>query len=145
MDIEAMKEKLTKAREEKEQMEREMANKTHEAAKLRRKWINGVESLVENINDRFGSMMAELGYAGQITLSQGKREIDFSSYGVKIQVGIFVLQKTIYAIIYLGQIQGWPRVTGSQQRNSKRRREIRDYCSLHDGTSRADASSFQMC
>jgi len=86
MDIEAMKEKLTKAREEKEQMEREMANKTHEAAKLRRKWINGVESLVENINDRFGSMMAELGYAGQITLSQGKREIDFSSYGVKIQV-----------------------------------------------------------
>ena len=100
MDIEAMKEKLTKAREEKEQMEREMANKTHEAAKLRRKWINGVESLVENINDRFGSMMAELGYAGQITLSQGKREIDFSSYGVKIQVGISVLQKTIY-VIYL--------------------------------------------
>jgi len=86
VDIEAMKEKLTQAREEKEQMERDMANKTHEAAKLRRKWINGVESLVENINDRFGSMMAELGYAGQISLSQGKREIDFSSYGVKIQV-----------------------------------------------------------
>eukprot|EP00090_Calanus_glacialis_P046443 TRINITY_DN9124_c0_g1_i1.p1 TRINITY_DN9124_c0_g1~~TRINITY_DN9124_c0_g1_i1.p1 ORF type:complete len:1049 (-),score=416.15 TRINITY_DN9124_c0_g1_i1:332-3478(-) len=85
-DIEAMKEKLTQAREEKEQMERDMANKTHEAAKLRRKWINGVESLVENINDRFGAMMAELGYAGQISLSQGKREIDFSSYGVKIQV-----------------------------------------------------------
>jgi len=86
VDIEAMKEKLAQAREEKEQMERDMANKTHEAAKLRRKWINGVESLVENINDRFGSMMAELGYAGQISLSQGKREIDFSSYGVKIQV-----------------------------------------------------------
>merc|ERR1712096_474285 len=86
VDIEAMKEKLAQAREEKEQMERDMANKTHEAAKLRRKWINGVEGLVENINDRFGSMMAELGYAGQISLSQGKREIDFSSYGVKIQV-----------------------------------------------------------
>lgn len=42
VDIEAMKEKLTQAREEKEQMERDMANKTHEAAKLRRKWINGV-------------------------------------------------------------------------------------------------------
>jgi len=85
-EIESMKEKLAKAREEKEQMEREMANKTHEAGKLRRKWINGVESLVSNINDRFGHMMADLGYAGQISLSQGKREIDFSSYGVKIQV-----------------------------------------------------------
>ena len=31
-------------------------------------------------------MMAELGYAGQIGLSQGRREIDFSSYGIKIQV-----------------------------------------------------------
>merc|ERR1712179_245177 len=51
-----------------------------------RKWINGVESLVENVNDRFGHMMAELGYAGQISLSQGKREIDFSSYGIMIQV-----------------------------------------------------------
>ena len=87
LDIEAMKEKLVQAREEKELMERTMANKTHEAAKLRRKWINGVESLVENINERFGHMMSELGYAGQISLSQGKREIDFSSYGVKIQVG----------------------------------------------------------
>jgi len=85
-DIEQLKEKLVAAKEEKEQMERDMANKSHEAAKLRRKWINGVESLVENVNDRFGHMMAELGYAGQISLSQGKREIDFSSYGIKIQV-----------------------------------------------------------
>ena len=87
VDIEALKEKLVQAREEKKQMEIDKVNKTHEAAKLRRKWINGVEGLVENINDRFGSMMADLGYAGQISLSQGKREIDFSSYGVKIQVG----------------------------------------------------------
>merc|ERR1719342_1320262 len=85
-DIEANKEKLTQARQEKEQIEKEMANKTHEAAKLRRKWISGVENLVEKINDSFGSMMADLGYAGQVTLSQGKREIDFSSYGIKIQV-----------------------------------------------------------
>jgi len=85
-DIEAMKTKLAQAREEKEQMEIEMARKTNEAARLRRKWINGVEGLVENINDRFGNMMAELGYAGQISLSQGKRDIDFSSYGIKIQV-----------------------------------------------------------
>jgi len=85
-DIEELKQKLIMAKEEKDHMESEMANKSHEANKLRRKWINGVESLVENINDRFGSMMAELGYAGQISLSQGKRDIDFSSYGVKIQV-----------------------------------------------------------
>ena len=104
VDIEAMKEKLAQAREEKEQMEKDMANKTHEAAKLRRKWINGVEGLVENINDRFGSMMAELGYAGQISLSQGKREIDFSSYGVKIQVGWVVVGDGLSYLCVTGQV-----------------------------------------
>ena len=99
-DIEQLKEKLIAAREEKEQMERDMANKSHEAAKLRRKWINGVESLVENVNDRFGHMMAELGYAGQISLSQGKREIDFSSYGIKIQVFIRIVTTVLLYHLY---------------------------------------------
>jgi hypothetical protein len=31
-------------------------------------------------------MMAELGYAGQLELHEGKREIDFASYGLKINV-----------------------------------------------------------
>ena len=85
-NIEELKQKLILAKEEKDHLESEMANTSHEANKVKRKWINEVESLVENINDRFGSMMAELGYADQISLSQGKRDIDFSSYGVKIQV-----------------------------------------------------------
>jgi hypothetical protein len=39
------------------------------------------------INSDIGSgMMAELGYAGQLELHEGKREIDFSSYGLKINV-----------------------------------------------------------
>merc|ERR1712079_569960 len=58
----------------------------HEAKKLKMKWMNGVQELVENVNDKFGSMMADLGYNGEISLSQGKDDIDFSSYGIKIQV-----------------------------------------------------------
>jgi len=87
-DKRALKEKHSEARKATGILSDDVKYKppTHEGAKLRRKWINGVESLVENINDSFGFMMAELGYAGQISLSQGKREIDLSSYGVKIQV-----------------------------------------------------------
>ena len=85
-DIEALKEKLGVAREEKDALERAIANKRHEAKKLKLKWMNGVQELVENVNDKFGNMMATLGYNGEINLSQGKDDIDFSSYGIKIQV-----------------------------------------------------------
>merc|ERR1719192_519077 len=85
-DIETLKEKLTNARNDKESLEKEIANKRHEAKKLKMKWMNGVQELVENVNDKFGSMMADLGYNGEISLSQGKDDIDFSSYGIKIQV-----------------------------------------------------------
>merc|ERR1712059_17173 len=85
-DITAVTEKVTKAREDKEKMEKDMANKSHEAKALKRRWINGVQGLVAKINDSFGGMMAELGYAGQVSLRQGQREIDFSSYGIQIQV-----------------------------------------------------------
>ena len=87
-DIEALKEKLGVAREEKDTLERTIANKRHEAKKLKLKWIHGVQELVENVNDKFGNMMASLGYNGEISLSQGKDDIDFSSYGIKIQVNI---------------------------------------------------------
>jgi len=85
-EIKRLKERLEDARRDKEKFEAEMANKKHEAKSLRRKWISGVERLCENINDKFSRMMAELGYAGQISLHQGDSEIDFSSYGIKIQV-----------------------------------------------------------
>ena len=88
-DIEALKEKLGVAREEKDALERTIANKRHEAKKLKLKWMNGVQELVENVNDKFGNMMATLGYNGEISLSQGKDEIDFSSYGIKIQVVLY--------------------------------------------------------
>merc|ERR1712088_301872 len=54
--------------------------------KLRRKWLKGVEELVETIDKSFGRMMADLGYAGQVSLKQGERELDFSNYGIKILV-----------------------------------------------------------
>ena len=87
-EIKRLKERLEDARRDKEKFEAEMANKKHEAKSLRRKWISGVERLCENINDKFSRMMAELGYAGQISLHQGDSEIDFSSYGIKIQVSL---------------------------------------------------------
>jgi len=85
-DIKKNQEKLDAARAEKERLDREMIEKTQETNRLKKRWINGVEAMVEKIDDRFGTMMAELGYAGQITLSQGKRDIDFSSYGISIKV-----------------------------------------------------------
>ena len=85
-DIEALKKKLDMARGEKKEMNLELNEKNQEASKLKRKWIKRVEDLVDNINEKFGTMMADLGYAGQITLNVGKREIDYSEYGIKIQV-----------------------------------------------------------
>ena len=84
--IEALKKKLDMARGEKEEMNLELNEKNQEASRLKRKWITRVDDLVENINEKFGSMMADLGYAGQISLNEGKREIDYSEYGIKIQV-----------------------------------------------------------
>ena len=67
-DIEALGRKLEAAKKEVDTLEEEMKNKNHEALKLRRKWITGVNDLVEKINDSFGTMMADLGYAGQVGL-----------------------------------------------------------------------------
>jgi len=85
-DITAITERLAAAREDKDTMERDAANKGHEAKQLKRRWINGVQALVMKINDSFGGMMADLGYAGQVALKQGAREIDFTSYGIQIFV-----------------------------------------------------------
>jgi len=85
-DIEALGRKLEAAKKEVDALEEEIKNKNHEALKLRRKWITGVNDLVEKINESFGSMMADLGYNGQVCLKQGERELDFSNYGIKILV-----------------------------------------------------------
>ena len=67
-DIETLARKLEQAKKEMESLEEDRKNKNHEAMKLRRRWITGVEQLVERINDSFGAMMAELGYAGQVSI-----------------------------------------------------------------------------
>ena len=85
-DIEALARRVEAARKERDDIQERMKNKNHEAMKLRRKWMAGVEAMVERINESFGRMMADLGYAGQVSLKQGDREIDFANYGVKIQV-----------------------------------------------------------
>ena len=65
-DIESLAKKLEGAKKEVDALEEEMKNKNHEAMKLRRKWMKGVEELVETIDKSFGRMMADLGYAGQV-------------------------------------------------------------------------------
>merc|ERR1719204_893161 len=85
-DIESLAKKLEGAKMEVDALEEEMKNKNHEAMKLRRKWMKGVDELVETIDKSFGRMMADLGYAGQVSLKQGERELDFSNYGIKILV-----------------------------------------------------------
>merc|ERR1719266_1472994 len=85
-DIEALGRKLEAAKKEVDALEEKIKNKNHEALKLRRKWITGVNDLVEKINESFGTMMADLGYNGQVCLKQGERELDFTNYGIKILV-----------------------------------------------------------
>ena len=65
-DIESLAKKLEGAKMEVDALEEEMKNKNHEAMKLRRKWMKGVDELVETIDKSFGRMMADLGYAGQV-------------------------------------------------------------------------------
>lgn len=85
-DIEANLQKLDAARKDKTKMDQDIIKKTQEVNRLKRDWMAGVEKMVDNIDERFGNMMAQLGYAGQISLSQGRRDIDFSSYGISIRV-----------------------------------------------------------
>jgi hypothetical protein len=135
-DIEALVKKLEQARKEKDDLEEEIKNKNHSAMKLRRKWITGVETLVEKINDRFGTMMAALGYAGQVSLKQGDRDIDFSSYGVQIQV-LFQLVQLVQSS-NPGAVPGGAGAAGAEQGHAERRGEERHHGGLHDGAAGAD-------
>jgi len=85
-DLEINQQKLTEARREKTKFDQDMIKKTQEVNKLKRDWTHRVEEMVQNIDEKFSHMMAQLGYAGQISLSQGRRDIDFSSYGISIMV-----------------------------------------------------------
>ena len=144
-DIEALKEKLGAAREEKDSLERNIVNKRHEAKKLKLKWINGVKELVDNVNDKFGSMMANLGYNGEISLSQGNDDIDFSSYGIKIQVNTFSFFHPFDELLSTGEVQTGPGTAGPEQGNPEWRREVGEHRGVHDGSAGDDPGPLQMC
>ena len=58
--IEEIRIKVSKAQNEVESLESEMANYKHEAKRLKSKWIKGVTDLVEKVDEKFSRMMAEL-------------------------------------------------------------------------------------
>ena len=49
---------------------------------IRLRWLNKLESLVEDISERFSAFFEHMGYAGEIRLNKGAgNENDFANYG----------------------------------------------------------------
>ena len=49
---------------------------------IRQRWMHKLESLVENISERFSAFFEHMGYAGEIHLNKGnKNEDDYTNYG----------------------------------------------------------------
>jgi len=90
--IKDIKETLEKGRAEVSDMEARLKAVTLELEQLRRGWISGVKKMVDQVGEKFGSMMAELSsgsYAGQVELSEGLHggdPLDLKNYGIKIYV-----------------------------------------------------------
>ncbi|CAH2057808.1 unnamed protein product, partial [Iphiclides podalirius] len=53
---------------------------------LKSKWLPPLETLLRNINSRFGEMFAKLGCAGEIQLDKSGGDEEFSQYGVAVMV-----------------------------------------------------------
>lgn len=84
--VEELEEK--KARQEKELAALRLSI-TRLERELRRdedRLVNGIQELVKRINRRFGDLMEKMGFAGEIVLHQGDKELDFKHYGIKILV-----------------------------------------------------------
>ncbi|XP_025994604.1 structural maintenance of chromosomes protein 5 [Solenopsis invicta] len=59
---------------------------TKEIEKLKEKWLQPLEQLVEKINSNFSSYFFAMDCAGEVTLSHGENVLDFDQYGLKIKV-----------------------------------------------------------
>ncbi|KAG5343223.1 SMC5 protein, partial [Acromyrmex heyeri] len=59
---------------------------TKEIAKLKEKWLQPLQQLIEKINANFSSYFFAMDCAGEVTLSHGENILDFDQYGLKIKV-----------------------------------------------------------
>ena len=50
------------------------------------RWLNRLDGLMSQVNDKFQTFFASMGYAGEIKLNRGNFENDFANYGVEILV-----------------------------------------------------------
>eukprot|EP00088_Acartia_fossae_P007559 TRINITY_DN1355_c0_g1_i1.p1 TRINITY_DN1355_c0_g1~~TRINITY_DN1355_c0_g1_i1.p1 ORF type:complete len:1045 (-),score=359.52 TRINITY_DN1355_c0_g1_i1:421-3555(-) len=57
-----------------------------EIEKLRSAWLDGLNSLVDNIHSRFSNLLEKMGFSGMVRLHKGRHENDFDNYGIKIFV-----------------------------------------------------------
>lgn len=54
--------------------------------KLEKEWLEPLEQLVQEINDKFSNAFRRMGCAGDISIYKGPNEKDFSEYGLSIKV-----------------------------------------------------------
>ena len=50
------------------------------------KLLDGIDDILDKLNNRFRQLMEHMGFAGEIALDKGTHELDFKNYGIKILV-----------------------------------------------------------
>ena len=86
IDIQTKEKDRDEKREEIETLEREIGCLKRELQQDREDLMNGINAMVDNINENFMAKMDQIGYAGQVTLKTGEHDLDFKNYGLDIMV-----------------------------------------------------------
>ncbi len=50
------------------------------------RWLNRLESLIIEVNEKFQHFFGSMGFAGEVHLHRGNSENDFANYGIDILV-----------------------------------------------------------
>ena len=86
IDIQTKENDRDKKRKEIETLEMEIGCLKRELQQDREDLMNGINTMVDNINENFMAKMDQIGYAGQVTLKTGEHDLDFKNYGLDIMV-----------------------------------------------------------
>merc|ERR1719232_1651781 len=79
------KESIEKLESDLERLNSEKSSAVKESQTISTVGVKKLQELIEKVNDKFSSYFADLGYAGQVSLSR-KDVTDYKSYGVSIKV-----------------------------------------------------------
>ena len=86
IDIQTKEKDRDEKRKEIETLEMEIGCLKRELQQDREDLMNGINAMVDNINENFMAKMDQIGYAGQVTLKTGEHDLDFKNYGLDIMV-----------------------------------------------------------